>query len=158
MTIPPLPEQHAIAAFLDRETAKIDALAAKKERLVELLEEKRTALISHAVTKGLDPDAPMKDSGIEWLGEVPVHWAKMKIKHFLYQIIDTEHKTAPYDPDGNYLVVRTSNVRNGVLLLADAKYINHEGFKEWTRRGVPKPGDILFTREAPAGRSLYCTR
>jgi len=71
---PPLPEQHAIADFLDRETAKIDELAAKKERLVELLDEKRTALISHAVTKGLDPDAPMKDSGIEWLGDVPEGW------------------------------------------------------------------------------------
>ena len=74
LVIPPLPEQRAIATFLDRETAKIDALAAKKERLVELLEEKRTALISHAVTRGLDPDAPMKDSGIEWLGEVPEGW------------------------------------------------------------------------------------
>ena len=68
---PPLPEQQAIAAFLDRETAKIDALVEKKRRLIELLKEKRAALISHAVTKGLNPDLPMKDSGIEWLGEVP---------------------------------------------------------------------------------------
>ena len=71
---PPLPEQRAIAAFLDRETAKIDALVAKKERLIELLQEKRTALISHAVTKGLDPDVPLKDSGVEWLGKIPAHW------------------------------------------------------------------------------------
>ena len=70
--LPPLAEQHAIAAFLDRETAEIDSLVAKKERLIELLQEKRTALISRAVTKGLDPDVPMKDSGIEWLGEIPV--------------------------------------------------------------------------------------
>ena len=67
-------EQRAIAAFLDRETAKIDALVAKKERLIELLQEKRTSLISHAVTKGLDPDVPLKDSGVEWLGEIPAHW------------------------------------------------------------------------------------
>jgi len=72
--IPPLPEQTAIAAFLDRETAKIDALVAEQRRLIELLKEKRQAVISHAVTKGLDPDAPMKDSGIDWLGEVPGHW------------------------------------------------------------------------------------
>ena len=150
---PPLPEQHAIAAFLDRETGRIDALIAKKERQIELLQEKRTALISHAVTKGLDPDAPMKDSGVEWLGEVPEHWAKMGIKHLLHQIIDTEHKTAPYSPDGKYLVVRTANVRNGILSFDDAKYTDSEGFKEWTRRGVPKPGDILFTREAPAGEA-----
>jgi len=67
-------EQQAIADFLDRETAKIDALVEKKEQLIELLQEKRTALITHAVTKGLDPDVPMKDSGIEWLGQIPAHW------------------------------------------------------------------------------------
>jgi type I restriction enzyme S subunit len=72
--LPPLPEQRAIAAFLDRETAKIDTLIAKKERLIELLDEKRTALISRAVTKGLDPAVPMKDSGVAWLGEVPKVW------------------------------------------------------------------------------------
>ena len=77
--IPPLSEQRAIAAFLDRETAKIDALVAKKERLIELLREKRTALISHAVTKGLDPNVPMKDSGVEWLGEIPAHWNIMRL-------------------------------------------------------------------------------
>jgi type I restriction enzyme S subunit len=73
-------EQRAIAAFLDRETAKIDALVAKKERLIELLQEKRTALISHAVTKGLDPNASMKDSGMEWLGEIPGHWEVKRVK------------------------------------------------------------------------------
>ena len=78
--VPPLPEQTAIAAFLDHETAKIDALVAEQERLIELLKEKRQAVISHAVTKGLNPDAPMKDSGIEWLGEVPEHWKVVAIK------------------------------------------------------------------------------
>jgi type I restriction enzyme S subunit len=73
-SVPSLSEQRAIAAFLDRETAKIDALVAEQQRLIELLKEKRQAVISHAVTKGLNPEAPMKDSGIEWLGEVPAHW------------------------------------------------------------------------------------
>lgn len=73
-TRPPLNEQIAIVAFLDRETAKIDALVTKKERLIELLQEKRAAIISHAVTQGLDPSVPMKDSGIEWLGKIPAHW------------------------------------------------------------------------------------
>ena len=73
-------EQRAIAAFLDRETAKIDALVAKKERLIELLQEKRTALITRAVTKGLDPNVPMKDSGVEWLGEIPAHWDVKPLK------------------------------------------------------------------------------
>jgi type I restriction enzyme S subunit len=75
-----LPEQRVIAAFLDRETARIDALVAKKERLIELLQEKRTALITRAVTKGLDPNVPMKDSGIEWLGEIPAHWEVKPLK------------------------------------------------------------------------------
>ena len=79
--IPPLDEQAAIAAFLDRETAKIDALVAEQRRLIELLTEKRRAVISHAVTKGLNPDAPMKPSGIDWLGEVPEHWEIRRLKY-----------------------------------------------------------------------------
>ena len=78
--VAPIDEQHAIADFLDRETAKIDALVARKERLIELLQEKRTALITRAVTRGLDPNVPMKDSGVEWLGEIPAHWGTKKVK------------------------------------------------------------------------------
>ncbi len=78
--LPSLPEQRAIAAFLDREAARINTLIAKKERLIELLQEKRAALISHAVTKGLDTAVPMKHSGVEWLGEIPAHWEVKRLK------------------------------------------------------------------------------
>ena len=78
---PPLNEQRAIAAFLDRETARLDALVAKKERLIELLQEKRTALTTQAVTKGLDPAVQMRDSGFEWLGEIPEHWELKRTKY-----------------------------------------------------------------------------
>lgn len=78
---PPIDEQQAIAQFLDRETAKIDSLVAKKRRLVERLKEKRTTLISHAVTKGLNPDAPTKPSGFDWIGEVPEHWGLRRVKY-----------------------------------------------------------------------------
>ena len=78
--LPSLSEQCAVAAFLDRETAKIDALAAGKERLIELLQEKRTALITRAVTRGLDPNVPMKDSGVEWLGAIPANWDPERVK------------------------------------------------------------------------------
>ena len=81
--LPPLPEQQAIADFLGRETARIDALVAKKERLIQLLQEKRTALITRAVTRGLDPNARMKDSGVEWLGEIPAHWEVKRLKSVL---------------------------------------------------------------------------
>ncbi|MCA9643372.1 MAG: restriction endonuclease subunit S, partial [Myxococcales bacterium] len=79
--VPPMGVQRAIADFLDRKTAAIDALIEKKERLIALLEEKRQALITQAVTKGLDPSVPMKDSGIEWLGEIPAHWEVKRIKY-----------------------------------------------------------------------------
>jgi type I restriction enzyme S subunit len=82
--IPPLPEQRAIAAFLDAETARIDALVAKQEALIATLQEKRRALISHAVTKGIDSAAPMRDSGVPWLGEVPAHWEVKPIKYLVH--------------------------------------------------------------------------
>ena len=92
LSIPPLDEQSVIATFLDHETAKIDALIAEQQRLIELLQEKRQAVISHAVTKGLNPDAPMKDSGVEWLGEVPEHWEVGPVKRFLASM---NHKRIP---------------------------------------------------------------
>jgi type I restriction enzyme S subunit len=79
--LPDIQEQRAIAAFLDHETARIDRLIEKQQRLIELLREKRQAVISHAVTKGLDPNVPMKDSGVEWLGQVPEHWEVSQLKY-----------------------------------------------------------------------------
>lgn len=81
LALPPVHEQEAIARFLDKETAKIDTLVAKRERLIELLQEKRTTLITQAATKGLDPNFPRKDSGIEWLGKIPAHWDVEKTKY-----------------------------------------------------------------------------
>lgn len=143
-------EQNVIAAFLDHETAKIDELFEKQQQLIELLKEKRQAVISHAVTKGLNPDVPMKDSGVEWLGEVPEHWEVKKLKHVAH-IIDCKNRTPEYFDDGEYLVVRTTNVKKQSLVLDDALYTNERDFKIWTERGVPPVGSILFTREAPAG-------
>ena len=84
--MPPPGEQHSIASFLDRETSKIDTLVSEQRRLVELLKEKRQAVISHAVTKGLDPTVPMKPSGIDWLGDVPQHWAIQRVKNAIRSI------------------------------------------------------------------------
>lgn len=93
--IPPVDEQKQIASFLRTETAKIDALIAKKERLIELLQEKRTALISHAVTKGIDPNAPMKDSGIEWLGRIPAHWGIVQSRRVFKVRNEPAHESDP---------------------------------------------------------------
>lgn len=83
LLLPSKPEQSKIFEFLDYETAKIDTLIEKQQRLIELLTEKRQAVISHAVTKGLNPDVPMKDSGVEWLGEVPEHWDVSSLRWFI---------------------------------------------------------------------------
>ena len=114
LAIPSDSEQTAIAAFLDRETGKIDALIAEQERLVALLKEKRQALISRAVTKGLDPSAPMKDSGIEWLGDVPTHWEVKQIKRLT--IVQRGASPRPiddpkyFDDEGRYAWVRIADV------------------------------------------------
>ena len=153
IAVPDINEQTQIANFLDHETAQIDTLIEKQQTLIQLLKEKRQAVISHAVTKGLNPDAPMKDSGVEWLGEMPEHWDQVKLKHVVDYIIDAEHKTAPYFEQGKYLVCRTTNVRDGELRLEGGKYTNKETYLEWIKRGKPEIGDILFTREAPAGEA-----
>ncbi|EPF2681976.1 restriction endonuclease subunit S [Vibrio vulnificus] len=95
---PSLIEQQKIANFLDHETAKIDTLIAKQEKLIELLKEKRQAVISHAVTKGLNPDAPMKDSGVEWLGKVPEHWVVTKFG-YISQVVRGGSPRPAGDPE-----------------------------------------------------------
>ena len=97
---PEFAEQQAIASFLDRETTKLDALIAKKKQLIQLLQEKRTALISHAVTKGLNPDVPMKDSGVEWLGEIPAHWEVKQLKYISQIIAGQSPKEETYNTEG----------------------------------------------------------
>ncbi|MGV8960301.1 MAG: restriction endonuclease subunit S [Stenotrophomonas sp.] len=148
--IPALEEQTQIARFLDHETARIDALIEEQQRLIELLKEKRQAVISHAVTKGLDPTVPMKDSGVEWLGEVPAHWEVVRLKN-ISRIVDCKNRTPEYVDGGEYLVVRTSNIKKQQLTLENALYTNRANFEVWTERGIPPPGSIFFTREAPAG-------
>lgn len=117
VSLPPIDEQRAIAAFLDRQTAKIDALIAKKRELIAALYEKRSAIISHAVTKGLHPDAPMKDSGIEWLGEIPAGWEVVRLK-FLLARIDSGFSPDCIDMpagEGEWGVLKTGCVNGGVF-------------------------------------------
>ncbi|CAA6605985.1 Type I restriction modification DNA specificity domain protein [Rhodospirillaceae bacterium LM-1] len=146
-------EQTAIAVFLDRETGRIDALIAEQEKLIELLKEKRQAVISHAVTKGLDPSAPMKDSGIKWLGDVPAHWEFKRFKDVCVEIVDCKNRTPDQFDDGEYFVVRTSCVKDGLFDQQHGYMTNLDNFLEWTRKGRPRDGDVLFTREAPAGEA-----
>lgn len=119
--VPTENEQSAIAAFLDHETAKIDALIAEQEKLIALLAEKHQATISHAVTRGLNPDVPMKDSGVAWLGEVPAHWKVLSIK----RLSPVQRGASPrpiddqkyFDENGKYSWVRIADVSasSGIL-------------------------------------------
>ncbi|MEQ9398185.1 MAG: restriction endonuclease subunit S [Longimicrobiales bacterium] len=148
---PPLPTQRAIASYLDRETARIDTMIEKKERLLELLEEKRTALITQAVTKGLDPDVPMKDSGVEWLGEVPAHWEVGGLRRCA-AIVDCKHRTPEYLPEG-VPVVSTSEVKPGVLDLDRCfRFVGDADYRDLTEGArLPQVGDLVYSRNASLG-------
>ena len=129
--VPKIPEQIQIANFLDHETAKIDTLIDKHQQLIKLLKEKRQALISHAVTKGLNPDAPMKDSGVEWLEEVPEHWEVPKLFHVSSRIGDGLHSTPLYQEGTGYFFVNGNNLVDGkIALTASAKEVPFEEFKK----------------------------
>lgn len=144
---PPFVEQAGIAAFLDHETEKIDALVAEQERLIELLKEKRQAVISHAVTKGLDPSVPMKDSGVEWLGEVPVHWETTRLKHATELIVDCPHETPTYSDEGEYLVIRTADIFDGVLCEDGLYRVSEMEYFNRVRRQSLLQGDVVYGRE-----------
>jgi type I restriction enzyme S subunit len=113
---PPVAEQAAIATFLDLETAKIDALIAEQQRLIELLQEKRQAVISHAVTKGLNPVAPMKDSGVEWLGDVTVHWEVLPAGRACEIFAPQRDKPDLNAIEDGYPWITLENIKNGNLV------------------------------------------
>jgi type I restriction enzyme, S subunit len=150
LPLPPLPEQTAIAAFLDRETGKIDALVAEQRRLMELLKEKRQAVISHAVTRGLNPAAPLKDSGIDWLGQVPAHWEVGPLKRY-WSVTDCKHVTAEFVEEGIPLA-SIREVQSRWVALENAKCTT-EHFYELLIEGerCPKAGDLIFSRNATVG-------
>jgi type I restriction enzyme S subunit len=153
--VPPLAEQKVIEGVLDFETAKIDALIAEQQRLIELLKEKRQAIVSHAVTKGLHPDAPMKSSGIEWLGDVPAHWEVKQLRQVVETLMDFRGRTPAklgMDWGGDIPAISAVNVREGFLDLSrGVNYGSLELHDRWMTQGRTRRGDVLFTTEAPLG-------
>jgi type I restriction enzyme S subunit len=139
VAVPSLAEQIAITTFLDQETGKIDALVAEQERLIALLKEKRQAVISQAVTKGLNPNAPMKDSGIEWLGQVPAHWHICQLKRS-FRSVDYGISDA-LSLEGSTIVLRMNNIQNGAVSFEDVKYT--ESVDE---NLILESGDLLYNR------------
>lgn len=152
--VPTLLEQAAIAAFLDSETAKIDALIAEQEQLIALLAEKRRAAISRAVTKGLNPNFPLKNSGVTWLGEVPAHWEVKRMKHLVREGIAGPYGSSltksMYTMSG-YRVYGQQQVIPDNFTVGDY-FISESQFAEMARYRV-KPGDVLISVMGTIGRA-----
>ena len=156
VVIPSPAEQAAIASFLDHETAKIDALVAEQERLIELLKEKRQAVISHAVTKGLDSSVPMKDSGVEWLGEVPAHWEIRSLRYVLEAIGDVDHfMPASVENGVPYLMTGDLKELLSDVDLDDCKQVQHSDYLELSRKIKTARGDVVMARYATIGTLMY---
>ena len=147
ISVPSVDEQKTIANFLDYETEKIDALIAEQEKLIELLNEKRQSIISNAVCRGLDPNVPMKDSGVEWLGMVPEHWNVKALKHIVsIPITDGPHETPEFVDEG-VPFVSAEAVSSGVVDFAKIRgFISRDSHEKYSLKYVPKRGDIFMVK------------
>lgn len=157
---PPLPEQRAIADFLDRETARLDALVAAKERWLELLAEKRQAVITHAITRGMNSSARMKPSGIEWLGEVPTHWdAPKRMKHVssLKGRLGWQGLKAEEYTDEGPFVVSSAHFDGFGIIWAACPHVSNERYEMDSNIQLAQ-GDVLLMKDGAAlGKLAYVT-
>lgn len=153
IAVPSVSEQYTIAAFLDYETSRIDRLIAKQQQLIELLKEKRQAVISHVVTKGLNPDVPMKDSGVEWLGQVPEHWVVSRYKFCTTKVIVgiAEAATHAYTECG-VPIVRSTNITEEGIRLDDVLYLTDEFALKNISKRIYK-NDVITIRTGNPGIS-----
>lgn len=146
--VPPINQQQRIADYLDRKCSKIDAIIARQQEVIEKLKAYKLSIITEAVTKGLNPDVPMKDSGVEWIGEIPEHWKMVRLKFLLSQIIDCPHETPIYSADGDYLVIRTADQDLGKLRADEDMYRLDAGeYQNRIRRMPLEKDDIVYGRE-----------
>ncbi|WP_291206844.1 restriction endonuclease subunit S [Hyphomonas sp.] len=143
--IPPEIDQHAIASFLDRETAKIDALVEEQKRLIDLLKEKRQAVITQAVTKGLNPNAPMKPSGIEWLGDIPSHWTIRKLGHVAFMQEGPGLRNWQFTDSGTRVICVTNITESGIDFDRYEKFISPQEYAESYRHFTVSKGDLLLS-------------
>lgn len=148
--LPPLQEQQQIVSFLDTKTSLIDSLIEKTQRKIELLKEKRTSLINEVVTKGLNPNVEMKDSGVEWIGEIPSHWFVIKIKYVTNQVVDGTHFTPTYT-DSGVPFLRVTDIQTEKINLDKVKFISQEEHEVLIKRCNPQKGDILLSKNGTIG-------
>jgi type I restriction enzyme S subunit len=153
--LPPPDEQVAIVRFLDWANGRLERAIRAKRKVIALLNEQKQAIIHRAVTRGLDPSVPLKPSGIQWLGDIPRHWEVRRAKQLCAAIVDCKNRTPEMVDGGGYVVVRTTNIRNGMFNPKGSYSTDRRSFDIWTQRGAPRVGDIFFTREAPVGEACH---
>jgi type I restriction enzyme S subunit len=157
LCVPPSAERRAIIAFLNRETAKIDALVDEQSRLIELLKEKRQAVISHAVTKGLDPNAPMKDSGVEWLGQVPERWEVRKLSTLSTKITNGYvGPTRDLFVDEGVRYLQSLHIK-GNRITFDPPYFVRENWSNQHKKSILETGDVLIVQTGGIGQVALVT-
>lgn len=152
VAVPKIHLQQHISNFLDTKCAKIDVLISKQQEAIEKLKAYKLSVIAEAVTKGLNPEAPMRDSGIKWLGCIPQHWEFRRTKS-MAKIVDCKNRTPENKPEGEFTVVRTTCIKDGKFSYEGSFQTDEENYTIWTERGAPKSGDVFFTREAPMGEA-----
>lgn len=141
---PTLPEQQKIAEFLDRKCGEIDELVALQEKMIEELKAYKQSVITEAVTKGLNPNAPMKNSGIEWIGEIPEHWEVKELKFALEGLCDGTHGTYERVSDGKLLLSAKNIGDNGIIVGDNESQISYEDYVKIVSNGFPRIGDVLL--------------
>ncbi len=152
LLLPKKVEQHRIADYLDRKCSQIDAIIARQQEVIEKLKAYKLSVITEAVTKGLNPHAPMKDSGVEWIGKIPEQWSVVPLTKQLKSIVDYRGKT-PEKVDTGVFLVTAKNIKNGKIdYEISTEYVKVEDYEEIMHRGIPQIGDVLFTTEAPLGQ------
>lgn len=148
---PTVEEQVKIADYLDAKCSKLDSIIADLEKQIDTLQKYKKSLITETVTKGLDKSAQMKDSGTEWIGEIPAHWKVIRITKYLDSLVDYRGKT-PEKVDNGIFLVTARNIKNGVIDYSlSQEYVAVDDYEEIMHRGKPHKGDVLFTTEAPLG-------
>jgi type I restriction enzyme S subunit len=160
ISLPSRCEQDIIRDFLDHETAKIDTLIEKQQQLIQLLKEKRQAVISHAVTKGLSslsggPSVKLRDSGVEWLAEIPEHWRTGRLTYQVDLLVDGTHHSPESHPEGDYLYVTAKNIKEHGFNFSNISYVSSSDHAEIYSRCSVKNDDVLYIKDgATAGIAM----
>ncbi|WJJ96344.1 restriction endonuclease subunit S [Algibacter luteus] len=156
LPVPPIEEQEAIGAYLDKKTKKIKEFIKKKKRLIELLEEEKRGIVNIAISRGDNPNVKLIDTGIEWLGKVPSHWSVKKIKYITTLIADGTHQTPVYTENG-YPFLRITDINGDKINWDEVRYISEKEHKSLTKTRKGRKGDILLSKNGTIGKVIEVT-